>query len=66
MPSDRQRSHERHLAALDLVDAWIHDQDADLSNVADRLAREPKAACYALAQRPMRMPSLELLPSRHG
>jgi hypothetical protein len=38
------------MAALDLVEAWIHDQDADASNIADDLARDPQASCYALAR----------------
>jgi hypothetical protein len=38
------------MAALDLVEAWIHDKDADVSNIADDLARDPQAACYALAR----------------
>jgi hypothetical protein len=38
------------MAALDLVEAWIHDEDADVSNIADDLAREPQAACYTLAR----------------
>ncbi|NJC85785.1 hypothetical protein [Planosporangium mesophilum] len=38
------------MAALDLVEAWMHDEDADISNIADDLAREPQAACYALAR----------------
>ena len=50
MPSDRQRFRDRHMAALDLVAAWIHDEDADVSNIADGLAREPQAACYAMAR----------------
>jgi hypothetical protein len=33
-----------------LVTVWIHDEDADLANVAAALAREPEAACYALAR----------------
>jgi hypothetical protein len=50
VPSGRQQFHDRHVAALNLVEAWIHDQDADLSNIADDLARDPQAACYALAR----------------
>ncbi len=50
MPSGRQQFHDRHMAALNLVEAWIHDQDADVSNIADDLARDPQAACYALAR----------------
>jgi hypothetical protein len=50
VPSGRQQFRDRHIAALDLVQAWIHDEDADLSNIADELAREPQAACYALAR----------------
>jgi hypothetical protein len=50
VPSDRQRFHDRHMAALDLVAAWIHDEDADVFNIADDLAGEPQAACYAMAR----------------
>lgn len=50
MPSGRQQFRDHHMAALDLVQAWIHDEDADLSNIADDLVREPQAACYALAR----------------
>lgn len=50
MPTDWQQYRHRHAAALDLVEAWIHDEDADVANIADDLAREPQAACYALAR----------------
>ncbi|MEV6370106.1 hypothetical protein [Micromonospora musae] len=50
MLSNRQQYRHRHAAALDLVEAWIHDEDADVYNIADHLAREPQAACYALTR----------------
>ncbi len=48
--SERQQNRNRHLAALDLVEAWMQDEDADVSNIADRLAQQPKAACYTMAR----------------
>ena len=50
MLSDRQQYRNRHIAALNLVEAWMQDEDADVSNIADRLAQDPKAACYAMAR----------------
>jgi hypothetical protein len=44
--SDRQQYRNRHMAALDLVEAWMQGEDADLSNIADQLAKQPRA-CYA-------------------
>ena len=50
MSSNRALFRARHMAALDLVEAWMQDRDADLFNIADKLAQEPQAACYALAR----------------
>jgi hypothetical protein len=32
------------MAALNLIEAWINGQDADVFNIADDLARDPQEA----------------------
>lgn len=48
--SDREASRDRHGRVLDLLDAWARDQDADVYNLADALADNPQAACYAMTR----------------
>lgn len=50
MAGESRRYRSRHIAALDLIEAWTLDNDADVANLAGDLARDPQAACYALAR----------------
>lgn len=45
--SDREAFDDRHRRMLDLLDAWALGADADVYNLADGVADDPRASCYA-------------------